>query len=171
MTRQLVFTIVLTAIVATMAIGAQIKPVVLIDGELLQTSPKPVIQGGRIYIPAYSIRKIGLRVEWQPEYGRVEIAWPESDGFIYAQQGRLWIPYYKEGGPDQLLPGKPFYKQGRLMIPIRALADKSGSMLTLEWNRKKSTANLRREQRWLNWRLTIDGQLRQGSPGCYEKPL
>jgi hypothetical protein len=149
--------------------GAASAVTVLVDGKPLHTSPRAVIRRGRIYLPPDAFRRIGLWVDTREAPSHVVVAWPNSDAFFDFSPGHVWIEPAEKGGPREYLPGRPFVRGGKLMLPLRAVID--GDNFGLEWEPRTQTARIHRDPRWLKWRLGRDEELRKGSLGRYVTPI
>jgi hypothetical protein len=142
---------------------------VTVDGKPLAMSPKPVIRGRRVYVPVDAFSRIGLWVKWKPGSRHAEVGWPDTDFIIDFSVNRVWI---EPLGPDdrrETLPGRPFARGGKLMIPLRAMVD--GNQLTAEWNPGTGEVALHRERHWLKWRTENDMRLRKEWPDKYATPI
>lgn len=133
--------------------------VVTVDGKKLETIPRPIIRQGRIFVPVDSIRRIGLRVDWRKGKRKAEVAWPETDVFIYFEANRGTYPGGQSQEQEKIneksrrVSPSSFMDNGVLMVPLSALVRLSGEgMLTLEWDKRAGIVNLRRPPYWVKWR-------------------
>jgi hypothetical protein len=153
-------------------VGALAAPRVKVDGKVLRTTPAPVIRGGKLYVPVDAFRRIGFYVDWAAGAKRGEICLGDSDDFVSIKPGRIWIE--PEGPPPlpapTVLPGKPFMLKGVLMVPLRTVVDHYHGILSVEWDARHRTAQVKRDPRWLNRRLEMDNELRKDT-GHYAKPI
>lgn len=141
---------------------------VTVDGRKLPMSPKPVIRGRRVYVPVDAFSKIGLWVKWTPGSRHAEVGWPDTDFIVDFSVGRVWIEPPEKGGRKEFLPGKPFMRRGKLMVPLRTMVDEQG--LTASWNPRTSTVAVHREKHWWKWRKEEDERLRREWPENYTEP-
>ena len=134
------------------------KVSVLVDGTPLQTSPAPVIRGGRVFVPVLAFQKIGLAAHMiGGRTGRV--GWPDSDRIIDFTAGvRTRVVGREVGKPRRIkLPGTPFMLRGKLMVPLRSfLSDRTDSHLTGAWDASTRTVKLRRSKYFMRLRTKID---------------
>ncbi|HUV03903.1 MAG TPA: hypothetical protein VMX94_02220 [Armatimonadota bacterium] len=167
-------TIALTALLAASLGNVTYCMTVTVDGKRLDTFPRPVIRSGRAFIPVDAVRRIGLWVGWRRGERRAEVAWPETDVFIYFEAGRGAYPGGQSLEQEEIsrkerrIPPSSFMYRGFLMIPLRSLVELSGKdMLTLQWDGRARSVNVQRRAYWTKWRREIDEQLRKHRPDRY----
>jgi len=167
-------TIALTALFAASLGNVAHCLTVTVDGKKLDTFPRPTIRSGRAFIPVDAVRRIGLWVGWRRGERRAEVAWPDTDVFIYFEAGRGTYP----GGlsPEQeeinrkerRIPPSSFMYRGFLMVPLRSLAELSGKdALALQWDSRTRTVNVKRPSYRVKWRREADTEMRKHNPDKY----
>jgi hypothetical protein len=161
--RLLLITLVLLIAITAAATAVTIT----VDDEVLNTSPQSEIRSGRVYMPITSMKKLGLWVDYDAgdRFGRV--GWPESDGIVNFDVGRVWLDAYGDA-PEKTLKGKPFMKQRVLMIPLNSF---TGSTFLAKWDNRSKTVSISRDKRWMAWRRRLDDELQKAQPDKYATPI
>lgn len=100
---------------------------VILDGKEIYMDVQPILQGGRVFVPMRAIfEAMGMTVEWN-----------ENTQCVIGKKG-LEKLVLQNGNPrlyinDHIsnLDTSPFIKDGRLSVPVRAVAE--GMNATVEW--------------------------------------
>lgn len=134
------------------------QPILLVNGASLQTEPAPIVRSGRLFLPATSLRKLGLAVEMRGR-NSAWVAWPASED----------MRIYTAGSKTSKDQPAPFIYKSTLMLPLREIVD--GKIMILEWEGRSKIVRVRIRSSWKEWRSENDAQLQREHPNWYETPI
>lgn len=109
---------------------------ILIDGEVLNCTQTPLIQDGTALVPMRDVfERLGASVSWDEETRSAAGVYKDVEITVFPDDG-----IFMRNGKALKLPVKPVLANGRILIPIRTVAESFG--YSVMWRREDYTVSI-----------------------------
>ncbi len=111
-----------------------------VNGRRITTSPSPVMQGGRVFVPLRAIAdNLGVQLDWNSATRKVAFMTPKGEEV----ELRIGDRKAKVGDRTVTLESAPFIHRGATMIPLRFTAEAFDAQV--DWSASTQTVSIRKE--------------------------